>query len=313
MRKALIGILMAATMATPAAAQRHRERADGEQVSAPAREERQAQRAERQAQRVERQAAQQAAPQNAQPNVQVARTERSNTGGQGWQGRSNRGSGQSGQSWQGRRDSGAVTTQQVPQTQRSWRGRSDTGTAQTQQSWRERRGDTVQTNQTQQSWRDRRGDTNQTQQSWRDRRTSTGQTTQSWQGRNSTNQSGWDRNRSGGGDWNRDGRRSTRTAWNRTWRNDRRYDWQRYRYSNRNIFRIGNYYSPYRNYRYNRLSIGFILDSLFYSNRYWLSDPWQYRLPPAYPGTRWIRYYNDVLLIDVYSGEVIDVIYDFFW
>ncbi len=65
MRKALIGILMAATMATPAAAQCHRESADGEQVSAPAREERQAQRAERQAQRVERQAAQQSVQQAA--------------------------------------------------------------------------------------------------------------------------------------------------------------------------------------------------------------------------------------------------------
>ena len=75
----------------------------------------------------------------------------------------------------------------------------------------------------------------------------------------------------------------------------------------------GGYYSPYRNYRYNRLSIGLILDSLFYSNRYWLSDPWQYRLPPAPYGTQWVRYYDDVLLIDVYTGEVIDVIYDFFW
>ena len=38
-----------------------------------------------------------------------------------------------------------------------------------------------------------------------------------------------------------------------------------------------------------------------------------YRLPPAYGGTRWIRYYNDALLVDTYSGEVIDVIYDIFW
>ena len=28
---------------------------------------------------------------------------------------------------------------------------------------------------------------------------------------------------------------------------------------------------------------------------------------------RWVRYYDDVLLVDVYSGEVVDVIYDFFW
>ena len=28
---------------------------------------------------------------------------------------------------------------------------------------------------------------------------------------------------------------------------------------------------------------------------------------------RWVRYYDDVLLVDIYSGEVVDVIYDFFW
>jgi hypothetical protein len=129
-----------------------------------------------------------------------------------------------------------------------------------------------------------------------------------------------------GRDWNRDGRnngqwsgnrysdrRDDRSSWNRGWRNDSRYDWQRYRYSNRDRFRLGSYYSPYRNYSYNRLNIGFILDSLFYSNRYWLSDPFQYRLPAAPYGTQWVRYYDDVVLVDVYTGEVLDVIYDFFW
>ncbi|HEX8571717.1 MAG TPA: RcnB family protein [Allosphingosinicella sp.] len=130
----------------------------------------------------------------------------------------------------------------------------------------------------------------------------------------------WNRDgRDGRRDWNRDGRDrwsdrgDRRSSWNRSWRNDSRYDWQRYRYSNRNLFRSGRYYSPYRGYGYNRLSIGLILDSLFYSNRYWLNDPYQYRLPAAPYGTQWVRYYNDVVLVDVYTGEVLDVIYDFFW
>ena len=108
-------------------------------------------------------------------------------------------------------------------------------------------------------------------------------------------------------------RRDTRRDWNRDWRNDRRYDWQRYRYANRNLYRIGRYYSPYRNHSYSRFSIGLRLGSGFYSDRYWINDPWQYRLPPAYAGTRWIRYYDDVLLVDMYSGQVLDVIYNFFW
>jgi hypothetical protein len=109
-------------------------------------------------------------------------------------------------------------------------------------------------------------------------------------------------------DGNRDGRR-----WDRNWRSSNRYDWQRYRYTNRNAYHIGRYYSPYRNYSYRRLGIGFSLNSLFYSDRYWINDPWQYRLPEAYGPYRWVRYYDDALLVDIYSGEVVDVIYDFFW
>lgn len=101
--------------------------------------------------------------------------------------------------------------------------------------------------------------------------------------------------------------------WDRNWRRDSRYDWQRHRYSNRDIFSPGYYYSPYRNHRYNRFSVGVFLDNGFYSNRYRISNPWNYRLPQAFPGTQWVRYYDDVLLVDLYTGEVIDVIYDFFW
>ena len=64
---------------------------------------------------------------------------------------------------------------------------------------------------------------------------------------------------------------------------------------------------------YQRFSIGFFLEPLFFDQRYWIGDPYDYRLPPAPPGTEWVRYYNDVVLVDIYSGEVVDVIYDFFW
>ena len=49
------------------------------------------------------------------------------------------------------------------------------------------------------------------------------------------------------------------------------------------------------------------------SDRYWIQDPWQYRLPQVYGPYRWVRYYDDVLLVDIYSGEVVDVIHNFFW
>jgi hypothetical protein len=117
-----------------------------------------------------------------------------------------------------------------------------------------------------------------------------------------------DGNRSNYRDRDRDHRK-----WNNDWRRDNRYNWYNYRNANRNVFRLGRYYSPYNNYRYSRLSIGFRLGSLFYGSRYWINDPWQYRLPEAYGPYRWVRYYDDALLVDTYTGEVVDVIYDFFW
>ena len=102
--------------------------------------------------------------------------------------------------------------------------------------------------------------------------------------------------------------------WNHRWRNDRRYDWQHYRNQYRSRYHAPRYYNPY-GYRhgYQRFGIGIYLDSLYFGSRYWLSDPWDYRLPPAPFGCRWVRYYDDVLLVDTRSGYVVDVIYDFFW
>jgi hypothetical protein len=133
----------------------------------------------------------------------------------------------------------------------------------------------------------------------------------------------WDRNGNGRVDkrW-RDGNRYGRNdhnwgnhgGWNHSWRNDRRYDWWRYRDGHRHLYRAPRYYHPYGyGYGYRRFSIGVYLDSLFFGSRYWIDDPWQYRLPPADGPYRWVRYYDDVLLVDLRSGRVVDVIHNFFW
>ena len=44
-----------------------------------------------------------------------------------------------------------------------------------------------------------------------------------------------------------------------------------------------------------------------------ISDPWTYRLPEVYGPYRWIRYYDDVLLVNTYTGEVVDVVHNFFY
>lgn len=124
----------------------------------------------------------------------------------------------------------------------------------------------------------------------------------------------FDRNRDGNIDRRYDRNNDNRVdRWSNNWRNDRRYDWRGHRQRYGDYYRPGRYYSPYRGRHYNRISIGFSLGSAYYGSRYWINDPWQYRLPAAYGSYRWVRYYDDVLLVDLRNGRVVDVIQNFFW
>jgi hypothetical protein len=105
----------------------------------------------------------------------------------------------------------------------------------------------------------------------------------------------------------RDGHR-----WSGDWRHDRRYDWWNYRNRYSSLFRLGNYYDPY-GWGYRRYSTGLSLWPSYYGSSYWLNDPWQYRLPSVYGPYRWVRYYDDALLVNIYTGEVADVVLNFFW
>ncbi|MBD58580.1 MAG: hypothetical protein CL808_00450 [Citromicrobium sp.] len=102
----------------------------------------------------------------------------------------------------------------------------------------------------------------------------------------------------------------------RDYRQDRRQtyrDWRAYRQADRNAFRRGAYVAP-RGHYYRPVRVGNILRAnVFWGQRYWI-DPYDYYLPtPRYGYQRWIRYGNDVLLIDTRNGRVL-VVYDrFFW
>jgi hypothetical protein len=103
-------------------------------------------------------------------------------------------------------------------------------------------------------------------------------------------------------------------AWNRGWRNDNRYAWSNYRSSNRGAYRLPRYYAPSGwGSGYRRFGVGFSLSSILYNQNYWIQDPYTYRLPEAYGPYRWVRYYNDALLVDLDSGRVVDTVYDIFW
>ncbi|MBX9814395.1 MAG: RcnB family protein, partial [Sphingomonas sp.] len=102
--------------------------------------------------------------------------------------------------------------------------------------------------------------------------------------------------------------------WNRDWRRDQRYDWRGWRDYNRFVFRQPPYRAPFGwGFGYRRFAIGITLQPFFFDQQYWIADPFYYHLPPAYYPYQWVRYYNDALLVDVETGEVVDAIYDIFW
>ena len=103
-----------------------------------------------------------------------------------------------------------------------------------------------------------------------------------------------------------------RHHWRTDWRHDHKYDWHKHRHHHRSLFHLGFYFDPF-GWNYHRYGIGWRLWPSYYSSNYWLDDPYQYRLPYAPWPYRWVRYYNDALLVDTYTGEVVDVIYGFFW
>jgi len=100
--------------------------------------------------------------------------------------------------------------------------------------------------------------------------------------------------------------------WSSNWRHNDKYDWYNWRRKHRSIFHLGFYYDPF-GWGYNPFQIGWRMWPSYYRSSFWINDPWYYRLPYAPPGTRWIRYYDDAILVDTWSGQVIDVIYNFFW
>jgi len=95
-------------------------------------------------------------------------------------------------------------------------------------------------------------------------------------------------------------------------RREAREDWQDYRRTHRDQFRRGTYNGP-RGYTYRAVSPGFRFERQYYGQRYWVSNPDRYRLPRVSGYQRWVRYGNDVVLVDIRNGRVVQVYNRFFW
>jgi Ni/Co efflux regulator RcnB len=135
------------------------------------------------------------------------------------------------------------------------------------------------------------------------------------------------------GDGHRDGREGYRnTSWDRDrhgWRDERGHRWHHDRYWYDSYRDDHFYYYGNRYYARQRFSIGFYYAPWGYTTRFWVRGD---RLPLSYYGARyviydyydydlyappyasgWVRVGNDVLLIDMETGEVLDVVADLFW
>lgn len=95
-------------------------------------------------------------------------------------------------------------------------------------------------------------------------------------------------------------------------RREAREDWRDYRRNNRQVFTPGRYYAP-RGLAYRPVTSGVVLNRGFYGQRYVIANPYRYRLPAATGVQRWVRYGNDVLLVNTRNGRVLEVIRGFFY
>jgi Ni/Co efflux regulator RcnB len=74
------------------------------------------------------------------------------------------------------------------------------------------------------------------------------------------------------------------------------------------------YVAPVRNWSYRPVSVGFRLQPSFYGPRYYISDYSTYRLQaPRHRWLRWVRYGDDLLLVNIRNGRVLNVVHYRYW
>lgn len=128
-------------------------------------------------------------------------------------------------------------------------------------------------------------------------------------------------------DW-RDDRRDDRREWRhdrrddrRDWRHDRRHDryvrhddrrWRGHYWHPQHRYRAPVRYVRPAGYRHVRWGVGHRLPPAYYARPYYV-DYHAYRLPPPPYGHRWVRHDNDVILVALATGLVLDVLYDLYY
>jgi Ni/Co efflux regulator RcnB len=70
------------------------------------------------------------------------------------------------------------------------------------------------------------------------------------------------------------------------------------------------YAAPYRNWSYNRIGVGYQLRPSFYASRYFVADYSRRGLHQPGRFQRWVRYGDDLVLVNVRNGRVIQVLHN---
>lgn len=105
--------------------------------------------------------------------------------------------------------------------------------------------------------------------------------------------------------------------WDRRHRNDR-HDYRRWEHGRYpsvyfSSHRYRSYWRPPVGYYARVWGFGDFLPRGWYGEQYYLTDPWDYDLPLPPPGYDWVRVGYDALLIDSYTGRVVQVVRNAFW
>jgi Ni/Co efflux regulator RcnB len=107
----------------------------------------------------------------------------------------------------------------------------------------------------------------------------------------------------------RNDRRENRQDMRQDQRRDVRHDRREVRQDRREFHRDRvAYVAPYNSWRYRTISPGYRLQSSFFGSRYYVNNYNAYQLRAPNRWQRWIRYGDDLVLVNTRTGRVIQVV-----
>jgi len=77
-------------------------------------------------------------------------------------------------------------------------------------------------------------------------------------------------------------------------------------------FHYGDYRAPH-GYAYRRWSFGEHLPAVYFGRDYWIPNYWNFGLAWAPEGCEWVRFGPDAILVDIGTGEIVQVDYGVFY